>query len=371
MNKPMTGKTWFRAALGLLLALMIAIMAVTVVLDPFFHYHAPLPGFSYVLNNERSQNDGILRHFDFDAVITGTSMTENFKTSQLDSLFGVKAAKIVFSGATFKETADCLDKAYRYRDVKLVVRALDYPQMLMGEDAMRFDLGEYPEYLYNSNPFDDVQYLLNLNVLTQYDFPLLLRKIKGEPGGITSFDDYANWMSEARFGKKYALQKDDKYEQNVPQEELTEEDRELVLSNIRQNVTRIAKEHPETEFYYFFPPYSIVWWSNQYAEGQAKRMLEAEELSIREMLPCENIRVFSWNTQVAIISNLDNYRDRSHYGEWINEQILQDMRDGAHEITSGNVDTYVDEEQKLFLESNYELLPYIYEIDWDKWDQED
>lgn len=58
--------------------------------DPFIHYHKPLTNaYFYPLDNQRSQNDGILKHFEYNALITGTSMTENFKTSELDELFGV------------------------------------------------------------------------------------------------------------------------------------------------------------------------------------------------------------------------------------------------------------------------------------------
>ena len=58
----------------LLLLPVIAYFVFTV--DPFFHYRAPdTDRYYYPLNNERSQNDGILRHFDYDALITGTSMT--------------------------------------------------------------------------------------------------------------------------------------------------------------------------------------------------------------------------------------------------------------------------------------------------------
>ena len=52
------------------------VMAVVAYVDPFMHYHKPLTDvFYYNLNNERSQNDGITKHFDYDALITGSSMT--------------------------------------------------------------------------------------------------------------------------------------------------------------------------------------------------------------------------------------------------------------------------------------------------------
>ena len=50
-----------------------------VITDPFFHYHAPLKGYTYELSKERYQNDGIVnRHPNRDMLtfscITGMKM---------------------------------------------------------------------------------------------------------------------------------------------------------------------------------------------------------------------------------------------------------------------------------------------------------
>lgn len=65
--------------------------------DPFFHYHKPMTDqYFYRISNARNQNDGITRQFTYDALITGTSMTENFKASEMDILFGVQSVKVLF-----------------------------------------------------------------------------------------------------------------------------------------------------------------------------------------------------------------------------------------------------------------------------------
>ena len=58
--------------LSVLLALMILMGAVTALIDPFFHYHKPLPFLQYEIYYQRYQNDGIVRHFDYDTLITIT-----------------------------------------------------------------------------------------------------------------------------------------------------------------------------------------------------------------------------------------------------------------------------------------------------------
>ena len=78
------------------------------VVDPYFHYHAPQSFVKYELNNERYQNNGVVKHFEYDAIITGSSMTQCFKPSELNELFSVNAIKAPFSGGSYKEVNDNL-----------------------------------------------------------------------------------------------------------------------------------------------------------------------------------------------------------------------------------------------------------------------
>ena len=88
-------KKWSICCLVFALVILTAAGAMTTVIDPFFHYHAPLDGLQYPIDNQRYQNDGIVKHFSYDALITGTSMTENFKTSEFDTLFGVNSSLVL------------------------------------------------------------------------------------------------------------------------------------------------------------------------------------------------------------------------------------------------------------------------------------
>ena len=66
---------WIAGYFILVLAVLVPIAVLTVRVDPFFHYHKPDTGaYFYKLDNQRSQNDGILRNFDYTGMITGTSL---------------------------------------------------------------------------------------------------------------------------------------------------------------------------------------------------------------------------------------------------------------------------------------------------------
>ena len=79
------------------LILILAVIVIFLVLvaglvwyvDPFFHYHAPLKGFPYVVDNQLTQNPGMARHMEYDSVILGSSMTVNFETDWFRELYGL------------------------------------------------------------------------------------------------------------------------------------------------------------------------------------------------------------------------------------------------------------------------------------------
>ena len=65
-------KKWLMTYFLCVILIAGMVIAAVVYVDPFMHYHKPLKDvFYYNLNNERSQNDGITKHFDYDALITG------------------------------------------------------------------------------------------------------------------------------------------------------------------------------------------------------------------------------------------------------------------------------------------------------------
>lgn len=71
---------WIITTIMLTIISFCVFTLITVYIDPLFHYHKPLQGYGYPLDNERYQNDGITRNFEYDSITTGTSMVENFKT---------------------------------------------------------------------------------------------------------------------------------------------------------------------------------------------------------------------------------------------------------------------------------------------------
>lgn len=341
-----TYKRWVFSTILLTVFVLLLTASVTIYKDPFFHYHAPLSGYTYPqeeypTNNERYLNDGITRHFSYDSIITGTSMTENFKTSEADSLFDADFIKVPFAGAKYKEISDNLKRAYNAgKEIRYIIWGLDYGNLFEDKDA-KVENFTYPSYLYNDNPFDDINYVLNKSVLLGET----MRVVKSDTGSGSSidFDTYVNWTNyyKDQFGAKYVLATYRLKETPTPSRSLTLEEKQTLLDNLHQNITGLADEHPETTFYLFFPPYSICYWDILNNDGGLDLHLEAEEIAIEELLQHPNIKLYSFCDNYELVCNLEHYKDYSHYGEQINSEILKWMKNKEHLLTQENYQAYL------------------------------
>ena len=331
----------------------------TFIIDPLFHYHAPLNNLAYPINDERYQNDGIIKHFDYNAIITGSSMTENFKTSESDKLFNVNTVKLSYSGATFKEINDNLKIAFSYNEnIKMIIRSFDDIMLVHSKDAMPNDLREkkfdYPTYLTDNNIFNDVKYLLNKDILFKRTIPVLEYTIHGEK--TTNFDEAYNWNDQAEYGKEEVLKSYQITTKASKEKIYTENDNTMILENVVQNVTELADKHQECTFYLFFPPYSICRWDMLYMDGWVNYIIDAEKAAIEEILKHSNINLYSFNTKYDMITNLDNYMDDKHYGDWINSHMLEWMASEEGLLTYDNYEDYIDNIRAFYNSYNYSRL---------------
>lgn len=335
----MSYKSFFIFTLSFFLVALFVVGSATVIVDPFFHYHAPLDSLEYPIYNQRYQNDGILRNFEYDSIITGTSMTENFWTTQWDELFDAKTVKVSLSGSYFKESTDRLERAFSSNNqIKYVVRSLDFYALNVYKDTIsEFD---YPVYLYDDNCFNDVKYVFNKSVFFNETFSVLT--YTKNQNKTTSFDDVSNWSQSFQYGKQYVLERYTRPEKS----DVIGADifgiKETIKENIEQNIIRLAIEHPKTKFYLFFPPYSIIKWDSWQREGTLLMNIEIMRYVSELLSEYENIYLFSFNNNFDLICNLDNYKDLEHYGDWINREIFRNMKDGKGLLSSENIDSHFD-----------------------------
>lgn len=346
-------KKWVIAILAVFVGVIIIGGSLVTIIDPFFHFHGPLNSMNYIIDNQRYQNDGIAKHWHYDALITGTSMTVNFKTSELDELFNVNSVKVSYSGGSYRELNEItLTALENNSDLKLIVRGVDPANFLDDKDVIWYT--SYPTYLYDDNPLNDINYIFN-KLAIAYSLTDILYTLRGIP--TTSFDDYGHATGTITTGKEAVdasyVRISDKAETEI---QLIGTDRERIKANIEQNILQTARNYPGADFYLFFSPYSIYYFDNLNQAGNLKKNLDAEKYIIELLLTQENIHLFSFFGNFDLITDLNNYMDTRHYSPDINSQILVWMKNGEYELTLDNYKKYCEKEQEFLLNYDYDSL---------------
>ncbi len=342
---------WLGVTLAVSFLILALIGAFVAVVDPFFHFHGPLEEFAYTIDNERYQNDGISRHYDYDSVLTGTSMIENVKPSLLDELFGGTFIKIPYGGGFYKEVDESLRRAFDYNpEIKTVIREIDKDYLLYDKDDWN-PAAAVPDYLWDKNPFNDVKYIWNKDIILGYASSAVKDAMAGKQ--TMTLDEYMHWAPDMEWGREAVLRN---LAYVPPAEDLpfTEEDRAALQENIDQNILQTVKAHPDVTFYMFSPPYSIAYWNVEITgKGNLTRLLTGLRMLTDELLECDNVRFYGFDTQYDIICDLDNFMDDIHYSEEIGDWIMTCMADGEYLLTKENVDAYFEDLKCFYSDYDY------------------
>ena len=344
----------FKNILLSIISLFFIIGSINVIIDPFFHYHKPLSFLNYPFfsNQQRYINDGILKNFDYNAFIIGTSMTENFRTSEFDSLFNVNSVKVPFFGASYKEINDNLETGLKNKkNIKYVLRGLDYNAINKESREMTYKV--YPCYLYDENIFNDYKYFLSRGSFFQ-SIIILIRSLFFKEK--MNFDDYSRWNENFIPGKENILKTYKRIIKKDIIKYLSQEDIDKIDKNIKENVIKLPKEYPNVKFIYFITPYSIIYWDDLNQKGELEKQILAEKYMIEKILEIPNIELYSFFNNYEMITNLDNYRDAGHYMGNINDQILVWIKNKEYRLTKENYVEYINKNLDFYKYYNYDKI---------------
>ena len=158
------------------------------------------------------------------------------------------------------------------------------------------------------------------------------RRLKGGRGGHTSFDMYD--LTSLTPGN--VLEGRTAFYRPDSVAVFSEEDERLLAEDLDANVLSLADEHPETEFFYYLPPYNIAWWGGLIEEGQAERMRGILAHTIPRLLSRDNISVYCFDDRYELTTDLSFYADEYHYVPSVADDILAWIKAGEGKLTADN-----------------------------------
>ncbi len=331
------------------ITILVAFMIIMIIIDPFYHYHAPIKPLKLVQEKQAYQNLGIARNLTYDSILTGSSMTENFRISQINELFGCDAVKLSFQGGRVPNYELLFNEAFKNENVEIknIFYGCDISPYI--DDPNSEIPNKIPEYLYDGNIFTDIKYVLNKTAMLNYAIPYLKY---GLQNNLPNIDDSYMWYQISTFDKSEAIKQ---YNRPDLQEKKPSN---LYEENVKINCEKIGKyikENPDVNFYVFFPPYSILYYDSFNREGRLEAVINAQEMVAEYFLQFPNVNLSSFLAEKDIICNLDNYKDYTHYSEKINKYMAEEIKAEGKMLNKDNYKKYFED-----------FRDFLYNYDYDK-----
>jgi hypothetical protein len=310
----------------LLSLLTLFIMGViNFILDPFQQYRKAR-FYKPIYNNERYLNPGLAKTYDYNQVIIGSSMTENFILSDAKNILGFnKPIKFCMSGATAYEMKIMLDSAYQYRKIDSVIYGVDLFSFT-GDTTRLFDgEGSIPFYLYDNNRLNDYRYLLSFDTFKFFVDSFVLP----EPAVMFDFNRMYQWQYKANEDDFNGTDRIDEWKEKYgfnPDYTKSEYALKAMKANIDTNLIPLIQNHPETTFYLFYPPYSILAFEDMENKGWLHTVELFKQYVFIQLAHYPNVKIYDFQVSKEVTCNLDNYKDLLHYHQRINTWMLQQIK---------------------------------------------
>ena len=306
----------FSITLLTLLIPMILIIVGMIVIDPYFHFHKPIAGIPYTLEEDAYINAGILKNFDYDSVIIGSSLAALMEPSIVDEKLGANTVKTTINGASTRNGAFLMEYALNNKEICNIIYSLDYNALLGDKSQLDRAL---PQYLYDKNPFNDLQYILNKDIWIDGVFTLFDKNRKTPL--ITNFDEAYGFDRYVQFSRASVIS-------NMPEGFFSDnmdvsfteyscaddyinaistiEPEFSVIDNISSNIVPIIENNTNVQFYIYMAPMPVLAWYS--------RIAEKGEAGINQV--CANL--------YYVFNELSKY-DNCHLGFFYSEDITYDM----------------------------------------------
>lgn len=337
-------RIWTRALLAGLAAVLGLCAAAVYCIDPFFHYRDIDPE-GEVWFDQRAQGAGLLRTQRYETVLMGSSLAANYRPFWFDVFYDTQTVKITFPNGGFGEFTTALNYACARQRVKRVIFGLD-PNLLSRDPAE--EPRQLPDHLYDDDPWNDGQYLLSKDALLRSGYALM----KKAQGQTQPLQDAFVWDGSVYFDREEALagyQRPERSASALPPDAL--------LGNLRSNlqtVTAWLEAYPDTEFIFFFSPYSILFWDKMERLGQTEAMLTMLDAAAQTLLRYDNAQLQFFMAEEAIITDLENYADHIHVAGRVTYRMAQAMPTGEFRLTEDNRAAVLGRLRRLVTDYDYD-----------------
>ena len=361
LQKKLSPKQFIFGVCLIPLPVVVVLFGILWLYDPLQLFHKPIFRETTFFGDMRLAARGIIRYYDFDSVILGTSMLENTSAKEAGEKLGGKWVNLSLINSSYDERAVVLEYLFGYKKPQKIIYSLESFTIDSIKDSSRFD------YLYDGNPLDDFKVYLNDKFIlcalawreskdcTGRDLEELLKWSNHEDLKIL-FGGFEKWL---KYGKKetIAMLKNIKDTPFVVKKDNF--DLEKQRSYIQTYVLDFVAENPKTQFFFIVPTYSRLSYRIGSGDFDNKAFYNRAlnlKWFVQELEKYPNAKIYGFDT-LDYADDVANYRDFIHYNVDMNSLHLDSIKQGKHILDSNNIDSYLKAMEDRI--KNYDLKPFI------------
>ncbi len=343
---PVPERRWVRITLSFCFGILLLLVLLVYAVDPFMRYRKPV-FYDPMFRSCYAIAPGMMRHFDFDSLMVGSSMVRNYTLPDLNkSIKTAQSIKISFSSASSRDLKKISDIAFQAKGdrLKVLVYSLDLWATNKPEvNYTRFD------YLYRDDFFEDYKYFFSRKTYSAMHQLLkicLSRKVKKKRMHYRSYDTmFCTDYPGKPYGKSLVISEARNCEET---RRLPAMPNKNTAVRFRGDILSLVEAHPQTEFVFILPPTSLYYWcmlhNNTFTDdaGNTQNCMDAllaqKSFFLTELLRYSNVRIYDPQQEENIIRDYERYNDITHYSMSVCKQILEGIaRDEWRVRSAGDI----------------------------------
>ena len=289
--------------------------------DPYMYFHKAWKMEQY-FDNAYAMIGGVLAHCEYDTVLFGSSMCQNFTISEINQTLSCRAVKATAPGLSADAFHEFFRKAHgagngRFRCALIGLDLFTYAKDSgpWKEYAYLYKESLFPaEYLFSTDSLHACWEMLRKNI--RYCFS---RKAKDPKMDFNTMFFYRE--RPQNYGKE-PLENNVRSGLNNPPP-----GGEKVRKNLERFLFSHIRKNPQIRFEIFLVPYHLYYYCTLEDQKKLESHLADREFLAVELARFPNVRLHDFQAELPIMTEEKFYKDITHYKKEINLLLLKKIRD--------------------------------------------
>lgn len=328
MKQNIPSKRWLLSFLGIFLVFVMLVGIIAFWVDPYYQFR--YNDNAYFNNTAKFPGPGLVKNFDYDTLILGSSMTQNFDMELFRLEMGAEPLHIGIGGLGIDELLAYIELSEDVGKCENYYICID---QYMLTEAVEF---RTPEYLFYDDAVSKLRYLFSYEAWFRY-IPLDLALTSLDVVGVAlpqklkqsaDIDYLANWENDFPVGQDVVIQNYLRDDYGVSSVEV-----EGLYERMVEWTDKLFENLPgeKSRYHFFFPPYSVLFWCDASKDGYFEIYQDAKQYFLQKA-QSYGVEVYDFQSAECVF-NLDNYKDITHFRPEINDWMVLCFCTGDYLLT--------------------------------------